>query len=232
MIRKQKLTPDNYIKQVKNILSELSDSARADQMSAYLKNQFQFLGLPTPVRRASLKYLNPSLFSEEELFQIAEDLWLLPEREYRYVAIDLLDRNSKVVSLTSISRLLHLIQREPWWETVDSVSGVIGDVIARARKTDIAAQEVMDEAIIDSSFWIRRVALIHQLGWRMQTDEDRLFRYAISVSSDKEFFIRKAAGWALRDYARWNPDAVRNFVINNQSRLSGLTISEATKHIR
>jgi 3-methyladenine DNA glycosylase AlkD len=225
------MTPSNYIEQVKSNLTKISDDDKAQQMSAYLKNKFEFLGIPAPLRRSSLKLLNQTIFSERELFQIAENLWLLPQREYRYVAIDLLDRNNKQIKVTSIPLLLKLAKSESWWETVDSLSGVIGDVLLRERKVNFTAQEIMDKAIVDSNFWVRRVALVHQLGWRLQTDEERLFRYAVAVSSEKEFFIRKAIGWALRDYARWNPEAVRSFVRNNQFRFSRLTITEATKHI-
>ncbi len=201
-------------------------------MRAYLRDQFPFIGISTPVRRDALKSLNHHVFTEEQLFEIAEALWLLPEREYRYAAIDLLDRHSEQIRLASIPRLLKLVQREPWWETVDSLSGVIGDVIARARKNNKAAQGMMDEAITHSNLWVRRAALTHQLGWRLETDEERLFRYAMTVSEEKEFFIRKAIGWSLRDYARWNAEAVNNFISIRKHHFSSLTIREATKHFR
>jgi 3-methyladenine DNA glycosylase AlkD len=225
------MTTAEYVNEVKSKLLGLGDKSRALKMSAYLKDQFTFLGIATLLRRDALKPLNDSDFSESQLFEIAEALWLLPEREYRYAAIDLLDQKSKVINTALIPRLLKLVQREPWWETVDSLSGVIGDVIARVRKNDMMAQSMMDEAITHSSLWVRRVALTHQLGWRLKTDEERLFRYAITVSEEKEFFIRKAIGWALRDYARWNPEAVRNFILINQHHFSSLTIRETTKYM-
>jgi len=125
-----------------------------------------------------------------------------------------------------------LAQREPWWETVDSLAGVIGDVITRTRKTNLDAQLLMDDALSHSCLWVRRIAMTHQLGWRLNTDVVRLFKYAITLSSEKDFFIRKAIGWALRDYAKWNPTAVRAFLLNNKNHFSGLTIREATKHIK
>lgn len=216
-----------YVNEVKSILLGLEDKSRALKMRAYLKDQFTFLGITTPLRRDALKSIHDSGFAEHQLLEIAESLWLLSEREYRYAAIDILDRNSKSIKIASIPRLLKLVQREPWWETVDGLAAVIRKVIAR----NITAQSVMDEAITHNSLWVRRVALIHQLGWRLKTDEGRLFRYAITVSGEKEFFIRKAIGWALRDYARWNPEAVKSFVSINRNHLSSLTIREATKHI-
>lgn len=231
MHQAKKITCAEYLNQVETIFQRLSDTSKALKMSAYLKDQFTFIGIATPQRRDALRYLNNVDFNEQQLLEIAESLWLLPEREYRYVAIDLLDRNSKQIKSASIPRILNLVIREPWWETVDGLAGVIRDVIARAKNTDMSAQAIMDKAIAHSSFWVRRVALTHQLGWRLKTDEERLFRYAIIVSDEKEFFIRKAIGWALRDYARWNPEAVKKFVSINQDQLSSLTYREATKHL-
>ena len=73
--------------------------------------------------------------------------------------------------------------------------------------------------------------MIHQLGWRLDTDTDRLFGYAETLAPESDFFIRKAIGWALRDYARWNPQAVREFVATMGSRLSPLSAREATRRI-
>lgn len=227
MTKSKEMTTAEYVNAVKSTLLGLGDKSRALKMGAYLKNQFTFIGVATPLRREALKALNNVNFSESQLLEIAEAIWLLPEREYRYAAIDLLDKKSKVISTASIPYLLKLVQREPWWETVDGLAAVIRSVIAH----DMTAQSLMDEAILHHSFWVRRVALTHQLGWRLKTDENRLFRYAITESEDKEFFIRKAIGWALRDYARWNPEAVKSFVSINKHHLSNLTIREAAKHI-
>jgi 3-methyladenine DNA glycosylase AlkD len=89
----------------------------------------------------------------------------------------------------------------------------------------------MDAALHDESFWIRRIAMTHQLGWRLETDEARLFGYALRLAPEREFFIRKAVGWALRDYAKWAPQAVGGFVAAHRERLSPLTLREATKHL-
>jgi 3-methyladenine DNA glycosylase AlkD len=78
---------------------------------------------------------------------------------------------------------------------------------------------------------VRRSALLHKLGWRLDTDTTRLFGYALKLADEKEFFIRKAIGWALRDYARWNPQAVTNFLAEHRAVLSGLTLREAAKHL-
>lgn len=90
---------------------------------------------------------------------------------------------------------------------------------------------VMDKWIEDDNIWLRRSAILHQLQFKEKTDSERLFRYCLSRAHDKEFFIMKAIGWALRQYARCNPEAVRHFVKENEKRLSRLSIKEAMKHI-
>jgi 3-methyladenine DNA glycosylase AlkD len=89
----------------------------------------------------------------------------------------------------------------------------------------------MDVALRDDNMWVRRIALLHQLGWRDKTDAHRLFNYCLALSYDKEFFIQKAIGWALRDYAGHAPDAVRIFTHKEKERLAPLSFREANKHL-
>jgi 3-methyladenine DNA glycosylase AlkD len=89
----------------------------------------------------------------------------------------------------------------------------------------------MDACLVHPHLWVRRVAMLHQLGWREQTDPERLLRYALTLAPEKDFFIRKAIGWALRDHARTQPDAVRDFLASHADQLSGLTRREAGKHL-
>lgn len=89
----------------------------------------------------------------------------------------------------------------------------------------------MDDCLAHTHLWVRRVAMLHQLGWKAHTDQHRLFRYALALASEKDFFIRKAIGWALRDHARHQPDAVRAFLAQHAQHLSDLTRREAGKHL-
>ena len=89
----------------------------------------------------------------------------------------------------------------------------------------------MTELIVDEDFWLRRIALLHQLGWGEATDQKRLFRYCLQQAGEQEFFIRKAIGWALRDYARHAPQAVADFLTHNGAVLSPLSRREAAKHL-
>ncbi|MGB9355991.1 MAG: DNA alkylation repair protein, partial [Azonexus sp.] len=170
--------PEQLAAQIQHTLAALADPARAADMRAYLRNQFPFLGIPTPARRAALKPLLKVDFDQKRLLTAADQLWRLPEREYRYAAIDLLARHVGRLDLSAVAPLLALAQREPWWETVDGLAGIVGDVVRAGRRSDPDAQVTMDTALRQDCLWVRRIAMIHQLGWRLETDTTRLFGYA------------------------------------------------------
>jgi 3-methyladenine DNA glycosylase AlkD len=123
-----------------------------------------------------------------------------------------------------IPQLMQLVQDKSWWDTVDALASIIGKVLRHGH-------DHMDSALQHENIWVRRIALLHQLGWRGKVDEQRLFKYCLTLSHEKEFFIQKAIGWALRDYARHNPQAIRDFTSKEKGRLSALSYREANKHL-
>ena len=212
-----------------------ADAQQAVPMKAYMLGQFEFLGIRAGPRREALKLALAGLpkftGTADELLALAHALWQLPEREFRYTAIDLLAKHHKRLDVKALPRILTLVQTDPWWDTVDGLAGVVGDILllAKARQPDV--QQHMDVCLQHPHLWVRRVAMLPQLGWREQTDQARLFRYALTLATEKDFFIRKAIGWALRDHARTQPDAVRAFLARHGEQLSGLTRREAGKHL-
>ena len=202
-------------------------------MRAYMKNQFEFLGVKTPVRRAAVAGLirGQKGANSADLLRCARKLWARTEREYQYVAVDLLARHAGTLAVTDLPALFALVRKKSWWDTVDALASVIGRVVKAACSNDPTTQCSMDEALTSDNLWIRRVAIIHQLGWRSHTDTKRLFHYAETCAHEKDFFIRKAIGWALRDYARHAPGEVRVFLRVNRRKLSPLSVREAGKHI-
>lgn len=207
-------------------LAPLADAGRAPAMRAYMRDQFPFLGIATPARRDALKPLLREFKGApaSELLGAANALWELAEREYQYAAIDLLAVHWKQLAAADLPALQALVLRKSWWDSVDGLAGVIGDVLRFEHRG-------MDQALQHDNFWLRRIALLHQLGWRGKTDEARLFRYSLELGHENEFFIQKAIGWALRDYARHAPDNVSHFINENRDRLSRLSVREAGKHI-
>jgi 3-methyladenine DNA glycosylase AlkD len=226
------MTPKQFVLAVQRALTPLADASRAAQMKAYLLNQFDFLGLPAPVRRQAVRDIGKVQWaSADDLLTAAELLWQTPQREYRYSAVDLLRQHSAMLRVNDLPALQALLLRESWWETVDGLSAVIAEVMHAAVQQEPNAAVAMDAWLMHPNHWVRRSAMLHQLGWRLGTDTTRLFGYAQQLADNKEFFIRKAIGWALRDYARWNPQAVTDFLVQHRASLSGLTVREAAKHL-
>ncbi len=226
------MTPKQFVLAVQATFTPLADASRAEHMKAYLLDQFDFLGLQAPVRRQAVRGLGKLKWhSADDVLATAELLWQQPQREYRYTAVDLLRQHSAMLSVSELPVLQALLLREPWWETVDGLSAVIAEVMHAAVQQEPNAAKVMDVWLKHPSHWVRRSAMLHQLGWRLDTDPTRLFGYAQQLADEKEFFIRKAMGWALRDYARWNPQAVTDFLMEHRNTLSSLTVREAAKHL-
>jgi 3-methyladenine DNA glycosylase AlkD len=227
------MTPHAFANEIKAALAPHADAQRAPAMRAYMRDQFDFLGVPTPLRRQAVLPVFKRLPVEnaDHLLACAHKLWTMPAREYHYVATDLLARKWKTFAVTDIAHLLEIAQRAAWWDCVDPLAGVIGDVVKAARAHTPQAQATMDAALLHESLWVRRIAMIHQLGWRDRTDETRLFDYARSLAAESDFFIRKGIGWALRDYAWHAPQAVSGFLSSSRDILSPLTLREASKHL-
>ena len=220
------------LSQIDAALRPLADPGQAVSMRAYMLDQFAFLGIRATPRRQALRSLpRMSAWTAADLLAVAEALWEMPEREFQYVAVDHLAKHHRQLELASLPSLLQLVQRRAWWDTVDGLAGVVGDILPRGRAGQADVQRQMDAWLGHPSLWVRRVAILHQLGWKDQTDQARLFRYALALAPETEFFIRKAIGWALRDHARTQPEAVRAFLMAHAHVFSGLTRREAGKHL-
>lgn len=203
-----------------------ADPSAAAAMSRYMRNQFLFLGIASPLRRSLEQELLAKLrrADEPELTVVARYLWELPEREYQYTALALLGRAAKRLSPASLELCHDLIVLKSWWDTVDALAAQVVGIIVLGHPEEVAR---MDLWIESPHLWLRRSALIHQLKFKERTDTDRLFHYCLLMASDKDFFIRKAIGWALRQYSWTDPTAVREFVVANGALLSPLSKREA-----
>ncbi|XVU27537.1 DNA alkylation repair protein [Actinoplanes sp. CA-054009] len=211
-------------------LRPAADPARAAAQAKYMRDQFPFLGLASPtlrkLERAALA--GRPRPSEDELRATALALWERDEREYQYVACSYLVRHVGVPGPGFLGVVRTLVTTKSWWDTVDPLATrVTGGLVTRHP----ALTASMDEWARDQNMWVVRTAILHQLHYGAATDTDRLFRYCRDQAGHRDFFIRKAIGWALRQYARTDPGAVRAFVSENSARLSGLSIREATKHL-
>jgi 3-methyladenine DNA glycosylase AlkD len=207
-------------------LELLHDPARAVAMRAYMRNQFAFLGIPSPLRKAATKQAFTSLGLKSKPLEVGlvKQLWVLPEREYQYVAIEYLHSKTKKLGLADFALLEFLITHKSWWDTVDGLAPLVGILVLRFP----SLLEQLDGWAEHPNFWLRRVAMIHQLRFKSETDSNRLFAYALLNAADKEFFVRKAIGWALREYAKVKPYVVQDFILEHPE-FSNLTKREALK---
>ncbi|MEU9735315.1 DNA alkylation repair protein [Streptomyces sp. NPDC048002] len=207
-----------------------ADPERAAGMRAYMKDVAPFLGLTTPVRRSLSRTVleGTPRPDEADCAAVALRCWRLPEREYQYFAVDYLRRHAGRCSSAFLPVARHLVSTVPWWDTVDLLAAhVVGALVA----ADPRLTADMDAWSTDDDLWIARTALLHQLRYKERTDADRLFAYCRAQSAHPDFFIRKAIGWALREYAKTDPEAVRAFVAREEGRLAPLSVREALKNI-
>ena len=193
-----------------------------------MRDQFPYLGIPTPERR---KLTRDAVWGTphpgtNDCTELALRCWELPEREFRYFAVDYLVANVKHCDSTLLPTLRTLITTDSWWDTIDPLATrVVGPLVT----ADPKLVATMDVWVRDENMWIARTAILHQLHYEAATDEQRLFEYCSLQAGHKDFFIRKAIGWALREYAYTAPDAVRGFL--ERTELSPLSVREASKHL-
>ncbi len=213
------------IEDLEKKLYNLADEQYSKKANAYLLNKFILLGIYTPQRKEIIKPFLLEKLTREYLIELVNQLWNHKYRDFKYVAISFLKKNQNLLEEEDLIWIKSLALVDSWWDSIDSLAPIVGFII-KTKKLN-----TMDNWIQDKNFWIRRIAIIHQLGWKEDTNVERLAKYALSQAEEGEFFIRKAIGWAFRDYARNNPVFVWNFMQENKTKFSKLSYKEATKHL-
>jgi 3-methyladenine DNA glycosylase AlkD len=212
-------------------LAKLADPKRAADMAAYLKTDMPLYGVPNPEWKKVYKEMRRRfpICSRAEYAAAVKALWARPHREEKYCAIRLAADHRQYVTIGSVPLYRRMIEEGAWWDFVDDIAiRLIGMVLLDDRE---GMRPKLDRWIDDPHMWIRRAAIISQIKHKDRTDQDQLFAYCLMRADEKEFFIRKAIGWALREFARTDPDAVRAFALEHRDRLSGLSFREATKYL-
>jgi 3-methyladenine DNA glycosylase AlkD len=212
---------------IQTALEPHRNEARAVTMSAYMRDQFPFLGIPSPERKKLVKVALLETGSLKKPFDenLVLELWALPEREYQYAACQYLENFRKRLELQHLDLLERLVLTKSWWDSVDSLVHNVGAISLKSPESI----PMLERWAQTENFWLRRASILHQLGLKGKTDEPRLFKFILENAHDSEFFIRKAIGWALREYSYVNPEAVQNFVLEHQKELSNLSKREALK---
>ena len=212
-------------------LTGLADPHKAAGMQAYMKTDMPFFGVQAPARSPVVEHLvahfRPADRAGYE--DLVSRLWALPHREEKYLAIAVAEGHEEFIQPGALQLYRRMIVEGAWWDLVDAIA--IGLVGALVLAYPLETWPEVDTWIDHDDMWLRRSALICQVGAKVSTDVDRLLDFCSRTAHEEEFFIRKAIGWALREFARTDPDTVARFAVEHRDELSGLSFREATKHI-
>lgn len=201
-----------------------------DGMIKYMKGHFDFYGVKAPKRKLierEIKKLTKEL-NAAEVFEFVEMCWSLPQRELHYTGVEILVYNKKLWDASYLVRIERLITTNSWWDTVDALAPNVAGFIFQ--KDHELRMKWVDKWNSSVNMWLNRSAIIHQLKYKQDTNLKVLFALIESHSESKEFFIRKASGWALRQASKFYPNDVRLFIAEHP-KLSTLTKRVGSKYI-
>ena len=205
---------------------------RAQNEKRYLKSDLEFYGATVPaMRRVVRDAMRSQPLDHDDVIALADLLWSVPVHERRMAAVDVLEFRVGLLGADDIVFVEHLLRESRTWALVDGLAiSVVGQLVL----VDPPAARALDRWIGDADFWIRRAALLALIaGIRAGTpDLSRIAEFSDALLEEREFFIRKAIGWLLRELAKKDPNWVVSFIEPRRDRASGLTVREATKPLR
>ncbi len=199
----------------------------AEGAANYMKNIAPFIGISSPIRRklTNKAWQNLSKPTEKELINAAKLMWKLPQREYQYAACDLIGKYIDVCTPKTLEKITVLIKSKSWWDSVDLLgTQVISPLTLKYSQT----RKTINKWNNSKNIWLIRCAIQHQRGHRTKTDVDFVLKICQKHINNSEFFVAKAIGWALRDFAKINPKKVKDFLRKNPS-ISIVSKREALK---
>jgi 3-methyladenine DNA glycosylase AlkD len=220
---------DSYLQPITALFQQAANPADAAFMKKYMKDQFEYFGIRAPQQKEIRMHFFKTygLPDPGDVPAMVKKLWQLPEREYQYFAIELSEKVLKKMGEDAIETIVFMIVNKSWWDTVDWIASHHAGTYFRKYPHLISERTA---AWMDSgNMWLQRTALLFQLKYKKSTDESLMFSYMERLKDSKEFFIRKAIGWALREYSKTAPESVISFV--ESTELSGLSRREALKVI-
>ncbi|GAA4271431.1 DNA alkylation repair protein [Aquimarina gracilis] len=222
------------MKFVATLIKQFERKANAEEaraMEAYMKDLFSFYGIKAPMRKALLKEVINEFKEElrpENVIKIANALYQNLHRELHYCAIELVDRFlKKKYRKEDIKFIEKLITTNSWWDSVDIIAKhILGNYLLQYPDQ---ISTVITSFSSSKNMWLNRSAILFQLGYKENTDSKLLFKLCDQHKSSDEFFIQKAIGWALREYSKVHPEAIKEFV--SKTDLKPLSRKEALKRI-
>ena len=216
---------------LRQALQAAADPAKAPSMQAYMKTDQPFYGVMAGPRRALFRAAlkQHPLRSREEYEENVRDLWYGTYREEMYLALDLAQGAKAYRDLASWPLYVEMMCTATNWDTLDWIAAtLLGDLLRQHREKETEVCTWVD----DANLWVRRTSLLIHLKHKRETNLPMLSAAILHLAPEKEFFIRKAIGWVLREYAKTDPDWVRAFVDEHKDQLSGLSVREATKNLK
>lgn len=222
------------VTELESELRQGGDPARAEAQRAYFKLDMQYLGTTLPETRAKVRaWLKAQQVTErDDVWAVATQLWSADAFQFRQAAVEVLDARRRVLGASDLADVEQLLRTSHTWALVDPLATNVVWAIASQDADGLPLPgDVLDRWAGDEDFWIRRSALLSQLRVVRPVDGDptRFFGYADEMLDEREFFIRKAIGWVLRDMGRRRPDEVAAWVLPRAGRLSGVTRREVLK---
>jgi len=220
---------DQFTKDLRQKFIENANPVFALQMNAYMRNQYPFFGIKAPEQLQIRKdFLNDHGLPEiGQLTNLIKEFWEQSEREFQHFGMALSDKYSRKTNVDFIETMEYMIVTKSWWDTVDFIAAnLVGAHFKRFPELiPVYTKKWMDSGNI----WLQRSALLFQLKYKKNTDTELLFVLIEKLKDSKEFFIRKAIGWVLREYSKTDPVTVCGFVDSHQ--LQPLSRKEALKVI-
>lgn len=218
---------DKYL-EIKKLFEQNEDKENAIAMAKYMRNLFEFYGLATPKRKKLYKdFLKEEKKNKKVDWDFLDKCYLDSHREFQYLVSDYLITMNDYLTYDDIPKIKKYIKTKQWWDTIDFLDRVIGEIGLKDNRVD----DLMLEWSCDNDFWVRRIAIDHQLCRKEKTNTELLEKILVNNFGSDEFFINKAIGWALRDYSKTNPLWVREFLSKYKDKMSNLSIKEASKYI-
>ncbi|MDO5577361.1 MAG: DNA alkylation repair protein [Fibrobacter sp.] len=209
------------------VLEKEYDQEQSQKMSAYMKNMFEFLGIPKPRLTELTKPYYKACKKEPFDWNFVSECWKKTYREEQYVGIGYMKLFASKFTDKDLPKLEYFITHKSWWETVDSIDEMVGIIVMKYT----ALEKTMLEWSVAENMWLRRVAIDFQQRFKEKTNTKLLEKILCSNFGSSEFFINKAIGWSLREYSKVNPEWVRKFIEKNENSMSKLSVREGSKYI-
>jgi 3-methyladenine DNA glycosylase AlkD len=216
----------SFVGATKDAFYALKNPENAHWMRQYMRNKYQFIGIKKPEQALVFKDIYKKFGKAEDWYEVSSELFALPEREFQYVAMAYLLK-AKNSWDSRVPLLVHRwVDDNSWWDVVDVLGPkVLGLYFQRFPQE---RSEWISIWMKSPNFWHQRLCILFQLDYKKNTDVTLLSTIILSLNTSKEFFIQKAIGWSLRQYARSDPEWVLDFVDNHP--LMPLSKREALKH--